>query len=91
MATFFRNSRLWMVEFTYDGRPRRWMQALPEGSDARATMEQRLHDLYGRHVTLVAVRPASAEEERDYGRGDLPKNPLCPTGRAPRSPTEPPE
>jgi hypothetical protein len=91
MATFFRNSRVWVVEFTYDGRPRQWMQALPEGSDARSVMAHRLHDLYGAHARLASVRPASEEEERDFGRGDLPKNPLCPTGRAPRSPTEPPE
>lgn len=91
MATFFRSSRVWAVEFTYDGRTRHWLQALPEGSDAVATMQERLRDLYGAHATLVAVRPATPQEEMDYGRGDLPANPLCPTGRSPRTPAKPPE
>lgn len=86
MATFFRNSRVWVVEFTYDGRTRQWMQALPEGCDALVVMRERLRDLYGAHARLVAVRPARVEEERDFGRGNLPLNPLCPTGRAPRTP-----
>lgn len=81
----FRSSQVWVVEFTYDGRPRRWFQALPQGTQAQAAMRAVLQDLYGAHAHLVAVRPATADEERDYGRGDLPKNMLCPTGRAPRS------
>jgi hypothetical protein len=29
----------------------------------------------------VAVRPATDEEERQYLRGEEPRNPVCPTGR----------
>lgn len=83
MAQFFRTSRVWVIDFTYDGHPRRWMKALPQRTDARTEMQAQLADLYGARAHLVAVRPASAEEETQYIRGDLPKNMLCPTGRAP--------
>ena len=87
---FFRRSQVWVVAFTYDGRPRRWFKALPQGTDAEAAMRTLLQDLYGHRAHLVEVRPATDQEERDYGRGDLPKNVLCPTGRAPLTPpTEP--
>jgi hypothetical protein len=85
MATFFKSSRVWVVDFHYQGRPRRWFKALPEQADARAEMEQLLADYYGTAARLAAVRPATPEEETQYLRGDLPRNVLCPTGRAPRS------
>lgn len=82
---FFRRSQVWVVEFTYEGRPRRWFKALPEGADAQAEMSAVLQDLYGTHAQLQEVRTATPEEETDYIRGNLPRNMLCPTGRAPRS------
>jgi len=81
----FRGSQVWVVEFTYDGRPRRWLKALPQGTDAPAEMRALLQELYGRHAQLASVRAATPEEELDYVRGKLPKNMLCPTGRAPRT------
>ena len=81
----FRSSQVWVVDFTYEGRPRRWYHALPQGTQAGPAMSAVLQDLYGKRARLVAVRAATADEERDYGRGDFPKNMLCPTGRAPRS------
>jgi hypothetical protein len=83
MATFFRTSRVWVVEFTYDGHPRRWLKALPESAPAQAALEAELAELYGQRARLVAVRPATAEEETQYIRGDLPKNAFCPTGLPP--------
>jgi hypothetical protein len=91
MAPLFKRTQVWVVEFTYDGRPRRWFKALPQGSDAARVMATQLHELYGEHARLREVRPASEQEELDYVRGNLPRNVLCPTGRAPRSrPEEPP-
>ena len=87
----FRSSQVWVVDFTYEGRSRRWFHALPQGTDPAAAMRAVLQDLYGRHAQLVEVRPATPEEELDYGRGNLPKNALCPTGRAPRSRGTPPQ
>jgi hypothetical protein len=90
MVTFFRRTQVWVVDFSYDGRARRWFKPLPQGTDARAAMRELLQELYGTHAQLVAVRPASEQEELDYVRGDVPQNMLCPTGRAPRSGREPP-
>ena len=87
----FRSSQVWVVEFTYDGRARTWFHALPQGADAAARMRAMLQDLYGSHARLVSVRPATEQEARDYGRGDLPKNMLCPTGRSHRSGGKPPD
>jgi hypothetical protein len=78
---FYKRSEVWVVDFTYDGRPRRWLKALPAGSDARARVQAIVADLYGARARIVQVRPASAEEETQYIRGELPKNLYCPTGR----------
>jgi hypothetical protein len=86
MAPLFKRTQVWVVEFTYEGRPRRWFKALPQGTDAHVEMRSLLRDLYGAPARLVEVRPATAQEELDYVRGNLPKNVLCPTGRAPRTP-----
>lgn len=86
MATFYRSSKVWVLDFTYEGRPRRWVKAIREGEDARAGFEAQLRDLYGTRARLVDVRPASTDEETQYLHGTLPKNVLCPTGRGgPRS------
>lgn len=84
MAEFFRSSTVWVVEFTYDGHPRRWLKALPQAADGPAELRAQLADLYGPRARLVAVRPATAEEETQYIRGELPRNIVCPTGRAGR-------
>lgn len=81
MAEFFKTSTVWVVDFLYDGRQRRWFKALAPGSDVPGLMARTLHDLYGDHARLVTVRPASAEEESQYLRGDEPANLYCPTGR----------
>lgn len=88
---FFRSSEVWVVEFTYEGRPRRWFKALPQGTDVPAAMRELLEELYGRHARLGEVRPATPQEELDYVHGRLPQNVLCPSGRAPRSTGRPPE
>lgn len=84
MAAFFRNSRVWVVDFLYDGHPRRWLKALPVDTDAVATMTATLQDLHGGRARLVAVRAATVEEEDGYLRDEVPGQPMCPTGRAPR-------
>lgn len=91
MAPFFRSSRIWVVDFHHEGRARRWLKALPERTDAEAHMRALLGDWYGDAAVLAAVRPATAEEERDYIQGRLPRNMLCPTGRLPTGEPRPPE
>lgn len=81
MATFYKTSRVWVLDFTYDGHPRKWVKAVREGEDARAGFEAQLLDLYEGRARVVDVRPASPEEETQYLRGTLPGNVLCPTGR----------
>jgi hypothetical protein len=81
MAPFYKTSRLWVIDFTYDGRPRRWIKPLRDSEDGRAVLAAELLDLYGSRAHVVAIRPANDEEETQYIHGDLPKNVLCPTGR----------
>ena len=90
MVTFFRRTQVWVVDFSYEGRPRRWFKPLPQGTDAQAALLALLQELYGDRARLVAVRPATEQEELDYVRGNVPRNMLCPTGRAPRTRGEPP-
>lgn len=86
MVTFFKRTQVWVVEFTYEGRPRKWFKALPQGTDAQREMAAVLQDLYGRHAQLAGVRLATPQEELDYVHGNLPHNVLCPTGRTPLTP-----
>ena len=81
MATFFKSSTTWVIDFRYDGRARRWFKAYPADDDAAADAAARLAALYGDRATLVAVRPATDAEERAYLRGEQPVNVYCPTGR----------
>jgi hypothetical protein len=85
LAQFYKTSRVWVVDFTYDGHPRRWLKALPDRSDAQAQVRALIQDLYGARARIVEVRPATPDEETQYIRGDLPQNILCPTGRRPPS------
>jgi len=91
MATLFRQSQVWVLEFTYEGRARRWFKAWPQGADVPAAARELLQELYGQRARLVEVRPATPQEDLDYVRGNLPRNALCPTGRAPRGRREPPD
>jgi len=81
MATFYKSTRLWVIDFTYDGRPRRWIKPLPEREDGRTLLKAEVLELYGKHASVLDVRPASTEEEVQFVRGEAPKNVLCPTGR----------
>lgn len=81
MADFFRRSATWVVDFRYDGRPRRWFRLFPPGADVQQLMREQLRELHGERAQLVQVRPASADEEAQYLRGEEPRNVVCPTGR----------
>ena len=81
MAEFFRTSTLWVVDFRYQGRARRWFKALEANEDARRTMQATLVDLYGDRARLVELRRATADEEAQYLRGETPINAYCPSGR----------
>ncbi len=86
MAEFFRTSTLWVIDFRHDGRPRRWFKAFAADTDAHAAAAAWLADLYEGHAQIVSVRPATDEEERQYLRGEEPRNVYCPTGRTLRTP-----
>ena len=81
MSEFFKTSTVWIVDFSYDGAPRRWFKAFAPSVDVAQTMQQTLFDLHGSRARLVSVRTASVEEETQYLRGELPANAMCPTGR----------
>lgn len=81
MAEFFKTKTTWVIDFTYDGHPRRWLRFFASGSDVAAEMTAVLGDLWGKRAQLVAARPATPEEEAQYLRGEEPKNQYCPTGR----------
>ena len=89
MSEFFKTSVTWVVDFRYDGRPRRWFKAFDTSDDVRQVMVAQLAALYGDRAQLVAVRHATEDEETQYLRGEEPKNVLCPTGRHAREATDP--
>ena len=80
-SEFFRTSTTWVVDFRYEGRPRRWFRVIGPGIDVGALMSAELHQLYGNRAQRVEVRRATDEEEAQYLRGDEPKNAFCPTAR----------
>jgi uncharacterized DUF497 family protein len=82
MATFYKSSRLWVVDYLYDGSSRHWLEALPEEDDGIAVLSARLHDLYGKRCRVIGIRQATQAEESDYLRGVEAKNMYCPAGRA---------
>ena len=88
MSEFFKSSVTWVVDFRYDGRPRRWFKAFGTSDDVRQAMVAQLAALYGDRAQLVEVRQATDDEETQYLRGEEPKNVLCPTGRHARNNTE---
>lgn len=81
MTDFFRTSTIWVVDFRYEGKARRWLKAFSANADVRQEMESSLHNLYGTHAQLVEVRKATEEETLQYLHGEEPKNTYCPTGR----------
>lgn len=86
MAEFFKTTRIWVVDYRFDGAPRRWFKPARDGDEeVPAQMRALLADLYGPRAQLLGVRPADADEERQYLRGELPPALMCPTGRQPRS------
>lgn len=80
-SEFFKTSTTWVVDFRYEGRPRRWFKVFAAGVDVGELMSAELQRLYGNRAQLVQVRPATADEEAQYLRSEEPKNEFCPTGR----------
>lgn len=81
MSDFFRKSTTWVIDFRYDGRPRRWFRVFREGVDPIRSVSQELKALYGNRVRLVQARVATADEELQFLRGEEARNVYCPTGR----------
>ena len=80
-SEFFRTSTTWVVDFRYEGHPRRWFKTFGPELDVPALMSAQLRQLYGDRAQLVEVRLATDAEKTQYLRGEAPKNQLCPTGR----------
>ena len=80
MAEFFKTSTIWVVDFRYEGRARRWFAAFGPGDDVQRAVTNTLAELHGNRAQLVEVRKATEEEELQYLRGDEPKNVYCPSG-----------
>ncbi len=78
----FRRSVTWVIDYRYEGHPRRRFQILDEGADAERFAADWLRETHPGRATLVAVRRASAQEEGEYLRGEEARNVYCPTGRA---------
>ncbi|MBC7704856.1 MAG: hypothetical protein H7274_13045 [Rhodoferax sp.] len=78
MMDLYRLTTTWIVDYLYDGRPRRWFRAFRPGTDVQSEMKALLDEYYGTRARLVVVRPATPEEEREYLRGEQPKNAYCP-------------
>ena len=81
MAKFFKTSTLWVVDFLYDGRARRWFRAFGPNDNVPRLMHAQLSELCGERARLVETREATDEEELEYLRGEEPRNIHCPTGR----------
>jgi hypothetical protein len=81
MSEFFKTSAIWVVDFRYDGHPRRWFKAFAPQDNPQEKIAAILSDLYGKRAQLVEARKATEEEELQYLRGEEPKNSYCPTGR----------
>lgn len=80
-SEFFKTSTTWVLDFRYEGRPRRWFKAFGPDVDVRAQMSIALQQLYGNRAQVIEVRQATNDEEAQYLRGEEPKNQFCPTGR----------
>lgn len=78
---FFKTTTLCVIDFRYEGHPRRWFKAFGADADVQAEATGLLRDLYGERAQLVGARKATAQEELQYLRGEEPINVLCPTGR----------
>ena len=89
MSEFFKTSTIWVVDFRYEGRPRRWFKSFRPDADVHRQMTILLRDMYGERAHLIAVRQATMDEEAQYLSGEEPKNVLCPTGRHERTGPEP--
>ncbi|HEY8708359.1 MAG TPA: hypothetical protein VIM34_10205 [Burkholderiaceae bacterium] len=89
MAEFFKTSTIWVIDFRYEGRARRWFRAFDQKDDVPQLMRDLLRDLYGERAQLVEARKATEEEELQYLRGEEPRNVYCPTGPFERPDHEP--
>jgi len=81
MSEFFKTSTTWLVDFLYEGRPRRWFKAFGPGEDVNKEVTKSLQALYAGRAKVVDIRRATQDEEMQYLRGAEPKNVVCPTGR----------
>ncbi|WP_418320202.1 hypothetical protein [Piscinibacter sakaiensis] len=81
MAEFFKTSTIWVVDFRYKGKARRWFKAFAPDADVKRLVGEELDQLYGRDVQIVELRRATDEEELQYLRDELPVQSFCPTGR----------
>ncbi len=80
-SEFFKSTALWVIDYHYEGRPRRLFKPYAVQADVPALAADELQQLFGSKARLEAARPATDEEERQWLRDEQPRNVLCPTGR----------
>lgn len=78
---FYRNSTTWVIDFLYEGRPRRWFKVFDEGLDPTQQVQEELRALYGDRAQWAGARVATPDEESQFLRGEEAKNAYCPTDR----------
>ena len=81
MAEFFKTSTIWVVNFRYGGRQRRWLKAFGANDGVRREVAATWRELCSKRVQLVEVRKVTKEESLQYLRGEEPNNFNCRTGR----------
>lgn len=81
MSIFFRSSTLWVVDYCYEGRARRWWRVYAQGVDPEPELRGELSELYGERARLLSARPANAGEHAAYGWAETEPNVYCPTAR----------
>ena len=70
MAHVLDSCVLWVVDYRLDGRPRRWIRALPVAAPPHAMVLEELDELYVTRATLIELRQASDEERIAFIRGE---------------------
>ena len=81
MSEFFKTSTVWVIDFRFDGRARRWLRAFPADADVEREVREHLLRLHGGRAVLSTVRRATEAEQTQYRRGESPPGASCPTGR----------
>ncbi len=51
----YRSSTTWVIDFRYEGRPRRWFKVVRDGLDPTRQVQEELQALYGDRAKWVGA------------------------------------